>query len=116
MARVIERVGPCTLAPQRDYFSVLCKAIFNQQLSTKVAAVLFSRFRDLFPRRRPVASALLAMIEDDAKMRSCGLSRQKRRYLPDLAPQFDAGEIPTRRPPRRPEHEGTEALTDMKGG
>src|SRR2546421_11957137 len=116
MARVIERVGPCTLAPQRDYFSVLCKAIFNQQLSTKVAAVLFSRFRDLFPRRRPGASALLAMIEDDAKMRSCGLSRQKRRYLHDLAPQFDAGQVPTRPPARLADEEELGRLTQQKSG
>src|SRR5207253_4962475 len=61
------------------------------------------------------ASVLLAMIEDDAKMRSCGLSRQKRRYLHDLARQFDAGEIPTRRLPRLSDEAEIEALTQVKG-
>ena len=45
LAKIIRRVGPCTLHPRRDYFVVLCKAIFTQQISTKVAAVLFSRVR-----------------------------------------------------------------------
>jgi len=35
LAKIIERVGPCTMAPRRDYFPSLCRAIFAQQLSTK---------------------------------------------------------------------------------
>ena len=61
MGRVIEKVGPCTLHPRRDYFVVLCKAIFTQQISTAVATVLFGRFRDLFPRRRSSYSTSFPM-------------------------------------------------------
>ena len=36
MRKLIRRVGPCTLAPRRDYFVKLCQSIFAQQLSTNV--------------------------------------------------------------------------------
>src|SRR3954462_1001180 len=85
MRPAIDAVGPCTLAPRRDYFVVLCKAIFTQQISTKVAAVLFSRFRDLFPLRRPTPGRTIDLLKKPAvataTMRACGLSRQKASYL-----------------------------------
>src|SRR5215218_3007241 len=78
MRELIGHVGPCTLAPRRDYFVVLCKAIYTQQISTKVAAVLFGRFRDQFPSRRPTPQRVLELIDGDAALlRACGLSRQK---------------------------------------
>src|SRR4051812_1609616 len=100
LRRVIDRVGPCTVTPRRDYFVVLCKAIFNQQLSTKVAATLFGRFRDLFPMRRPTPGLVITMLGGNGAqgtMRACGLSRQKAAYLLDLARHFQNGKIPTRR-------------------
>src|SRR3712207_9468874 len=85
LRRVIERVGPCTLAPRRDYFVVLCKAIFTQQISTAVATTLFGRFRNLFPLRRPTQPRVVTLLEQgigadvvpDSRLRACGLSRQK---------------------------------------
>ena len=99
MRKLIARVGPCTLHPRRDYFVVLCKSIFTQQISTKVATTLFGRFRDQFPLRRPTPARVSAFLrEGDAQLiRTCGLSRQKRAYVLDLAQRFDAGDIPTRR-------------------
>ena len=44
MKAIIARVGPCGLKPRRDYFVVLAQSIFTQQISTKVATVLFNRF------------------------------------------------------------------------
>src|SRR3712207_673478 len=97
LAPVLDRVGPCTLTPRRDYFVVLCKAIFTQQISTAVAATLFGRFRDLFPQRRPTPTLALKLLKngDEAALRHCGLSRQKRAYLIDLSERFAAREIPT---------------------
>src|SRR5687768_2814917 len=95
MRRVIERIGPCTLAPRRDYFVALCQAIFTQQVSTAVATVLFGRFRKLFARNRPTPEGVLALSDDELK--PAGLSRQKRVYLRDLAAKFASGDVPTRR-------------------
>ena len=74
LGRVIARVGPCTLHPRRDYFVVLCKAIFTQQISTTVATVLFGRFRDLFPLRRPTPKRVFDALSngDTDVLRKCG--------------------------------------------
>ena len=117
MARVIQQVGPCTLHPRRDYFVVLCKAIFTQQISTAVATVLFGRFRDLFPRRRPTPALVLAALQtgDPEVLKKCGLSRQKAAYLQDLSRHFVDGRIPTRRLGRMSDEEVIEALVEVKG-
>ncbi|MDQ3439878.1 MAG: hypothetical protein M3478_05960 [Planctomycetota bacterium] len=98
MKKLMARVGPCTLHPRRDYFVVLCKSIFTQQISTKVATTLFGRFRDQFPMRRPTPAhvAMFLKTGDDQLIRTCGLSRQKRAYVLDLAEHFAAGAIPRR--------------------
>ena len=117
LGRVIDRVGPCTLAPRRDYFVVLCKAIFTQQISTAVATTLFGRFRELFPRGRPTPALVLEALRDGKPdtLRHCGLSRQKAEYLQDLSRRFVACEIPTRRLSRMGDEEVTESLIRVKG-
>jgi DNA-3-methyladenine glycosylase II len=116
LARVINAVGPCTLTPRRDNFVVLCKAIFTQQISTAVATVLFSRFRNLFPMRRPTPQRVVDVLNgDESRLKSVGLSRQKRAYLLDLAEKFAAGHIPTRSFARMDDERIIESLTQVKG-
>ncbi len=117
MKKLIARVGPCTLHPRRDYFVVLCKAIFTQQISTKVATTLFGRFRDQFPLRRPTPARVATFLThgDEQLIRTCGLSRQKRAYVLDLAERFAAGDIQTRRFARMADEEIIESLTRVKG-
>jgi len=116
MKQIIRRVGPCTLAPRRDYFVKLCQSIYNQQISTVVARVLFKRFRDRFANRRPTPKAVLEFLaEDDEVIRSVGLSRQKRIYLHDLATHFVNGHVKTRRFATMEDEAIIEALTPIKG-
>lgn len=116
MARLIAAVGPCTLAPRRDYFVALCKAVYSQQLSTVVAATLFGRFRNQFPNRRPTPALTLKLLAGDPQtLRGCGLSRNKTAYLKDLAEHFVSGKIPTRRLFGMTDQEVIEALTAVKG-
>lgn len=116
MTKVIARVGPCGLKPRRDYFVVLAQSIFTQQISTKVATVLFNRFRDQFPRRRPTPElAQRFLAGDEALIRSCGISRQKHGYLVDLCGHFVDRKIPVRRFARMTDEEVIESLTRVKG-
>src|SRR5213079_2848802 len=86
MRRIMKQVGPCSLARRRDYFAFLCKAIFNQQLSGKIAAILFGRFCNHFPRKRPTPQRTIELLSRGEKVRrACGLSRQKQKYILDLA-------------------------------
>ena len=100
MKTIIARVGPCRLRRRRNYFPILCHAIFSQQLSTKIADILFKRFQKLFPRGRITPARVIRLLDgktDEVKLNGVGLSRQKRAYLIDLAKHFDRGEIPTRK-------------------
>jgi DNA-3-methyladenine glycosylase II len=116
MKRVIEVVGPCTIQPQRDHFVLLCRAIYSQQISSKVAKVLFGRFCERFDGRRPTPAAVSELLSRaDADMAGCGLSRQKRGYLMDLAQHFQDKRIPSRKLPRMSDEEIIEALTAVKG-
>ena len=117
LARVIARVGPCTLFPRRDYFVALCQAIYTQQISTAIATILFDRFRDQFPRRRPTPGRALELLTngDERVLRRCGLSRQKRAYLIDLSRHFVDGSIPVRRLGRMDDEEVVQALVRVNG-
>lgn len=113
MAAMIERVGPCTLAPRKGYFAALCQAIFTQQVSTAVATILFERFTKLFPGGRPTPQGLLGL--SDEQLRGVGLSRQKLCYLRDLAERFASGQIPVRRFSSMSDEQIIESLLPIKG-
>jgi 3-methyladenine DNA glycosylase/8-oxoguanine DNA glycosylase len=96
LARVIERVGVCSLRPPwtRSLFDALLRSIVYQQLSGKAAGTILSRVTDLFaPAPAPDPAALLAT--DDLVLRAAGLSRNKAAAVKDLARRALDGTIPT---------------------
>lgn len=116
MKAVIKRVGPCNLNPRRDYFVVLCQSIFSQQISTKVAAILFGRFRNQFPMRRPTPSRVIEFLSKPPELlNACGLSRPKQAYILDLARHFESGKLRTTRFCKMTDEQIIEALTEVKG-
>jgi DNA-3-methyladenine glycosylase II len=116
MCQLIDRIGACKLAAQTGYFTFLCKAVFNQQLSGKIAKILFGRFCAHFPRKRPTPKRTIALLSRGDKVRrACGLSRQKRKYILDLARHFADGRIPVRRLPKMSDDEIIECLTAVHG-
>ena len=117
LRRVIRRVGPCMLAPRRDYFVALCKSIYSQQLSVVVAATLFGRFRDQFPARRPTPQRVYEYLKGGGAegLKRVGLSRQKGVYLLDLAEHFLSNRIPTRRLCKMTDEQVIEALVEVNG-
>lgn len=66
-----------------DIYHFLLESIVSQQLSVKVADIIFGRFVDLFPDRYPTAKTLIT-IEDDI-LRAAGLSYRKASYLKNVA-------------------------------
>jgi DNA-3-methyladenine glycosylase II len=113
---IMAAVGPCTLRPRRDHFVLLCRAIYSQQISSTVAAILFGRFREMFPQQRPTPQRVLDALSgpDSPALKACGLSRQKRIYLKDLSKHFLSGAIP-RNLGRKSDDEVIEALTAVNG-
>lgn len=92
-ARLMQIPDRDTLTPRKtqDYFSELCEAIINQQLSDKAAATIFARFIKLFPRGVITAKKLLTI--PDANIRAVGTSWNKVRFLKSLARSVVDGSI-----------------------
>lgn len=111
---VIRRHGPCALAPQSKYFELLVASIISQQLSTKVADVIFKRFTDVFPGRRfPMPEEILAV--PDEILRATGMSYGKVSFIKDLAAKTADRTIVLSKIARMEDDEVTEMLTQVKG-
>jgi len=106
--------GPCGLAGRQhnDPFKALIRAIVGQQLSTKAAATIFSRFEGLF-EAFPTPSQVLGV--PDERLRAVGLSSQKLGYLRDLCARIQEGRLPLGVLDRMDDEAVIEALTQVKG-
>ena len=114
---IMAAAGPCGLKPRRDHFVLLCKSIYAQQISTIVANVLFGRFREHFPQKRPTPALVHKLLTTgtEEELKGCGLSRQKKKYLIDLSSHFLSGAIPNHRLSTLSDEEVIERLTDVQG-
>ena len=61
----------------------LCRSIMGQQLSTKVARVIYQRFLDLYKGEEPTPEQITETAFDE--LRAIGLSNNKTRYLQEVA-------------------------------
>ena len=75
--------GPLTLKKEKQVYLHLCGSIMSQQLSTKVAAVIWSRFLDLYEDRSPTPEQILATPVET--LRAIGLSNAKALYIRNVA-------------------------------
>lgn len=73
------------------YFVSLVSEIIGQQLSGKVADVLFDRFKKLFAKKNVIPRVVLKMSEE--KLRATGMSWSKARFIRDLAQKVVTHEI-----------------------
>lgn len=77
---VSEEIEP---TPSIDVYFYLQHSIVSQQLSVKVADVIWNRFLDLFPDRYPHIDQVQATSHE--LMRSVGLSNSKANYMRNVA-------------------------------
>lgn len=84
LKRVIEGITLKELAAPRGYFEALVEAITSQQLSVKAADTIFARFCALTPGKKcPTPREVIKI--PPAKLRACGLSGMKVKFIKDLA-------------------------------
>lgn len=69
-----------------NYFDSLSKSIIYQQLSGKVAKIIYTRFLSLFKNKVPSPFEYLSMNNEDLK--GIGLSKQKISYIENLSNYF----------------------------
>lgn len=87
---IASKQEPFVLSVAPNYFIRLTRAIIGQQLSVKVANVIYTRFEKLF-KNRINAKELLEI--PDVKIRECGISFPKIKYLKDLALKVHTKEL-----------------------
>ena len=70
-------------SPNNNYFDALSKSIIYQQLSGKVARIIYARFLSLFEKNNPTPEQYLN-IKINA-LKNIGLSKQKINYINNLS-------------------------------
>src|SRR5712692_3574907 len=110
---LIDRVGPCAFEFRDPSFETLVRSIVFQQLSGKVARVIYGRVAGAMPDGRVTPQGILKLRPE--RMRRLGLSRQKTAYIRDLARQTMKGKIVFETLPSLADAEVIERLTTVKG-
>jgi len=112
LALIIERVGRIEIGYRDPTFESLARAIVFQQLSGKVARVIYDRLQKA-AGGMVTPETILRLSEGE--MRACGLSRQKLNYMRDLAVKTLSGEVNFSQLPSMKDDEVIEHLTRVKG-
>lgn len=110
---LIEQIGPYAIEFLEPDFATLVKAIVYQQLSGKVASVIFDRLAAAAGDGHLTAEAVLEL--RPRQMRALGLSRQKIAYIRDLAERTASGEVDFAALEKLPDEAVYERLTRLKG-
>lgn len=114
MRKLISCFGPIEFRPHpKDLFAEIVDSIISQQLSGKVARVIYARFEALFPGKKVVPEFTLT-IEDD-KIRAVGASWAKVKSIKDLAQKTLDGTLDFESLTKMPDEEVVEHLIQVKG-
>jgi len=92
MAVIIERIGPFAMTYRDPTFEALVRSIVSQQLSTRVARVIFDRLAAKVRDGKMTPENVLRL--RTATMRKLGLSGQKIEYIRSLAKHALDGSLP----------------------
>jgi DNA-3-methyladenine glycosylase II len=112
LAAIIERVGEYRIEFRQPDFETLVKSITYQQLSGKVASVIFNRLAKAAGGRITPESILKLR---PSRMRAVGLSGQKTAYIRDLARHTRDGVVVFEELESLTDAEVIERLTQVKG-
>lgn len=108
---VVEALEPLKL--HKNIPIRLMASIMSQQLSTKVAKVIFRRFLELYGGKEPTVAKVLAT--DPTVLRGIGLSNNKVSYLLNVASFFIEHKITDKKLQQMENEAIIELLTQIKG-
>jgi len=94
-------------------FDRLVESIISQQLSVRVADVIYERVLNLMPKKKLTPEGILKNKDED--LRKAGLSHQKIKYLKDLSEKVKSGELDLDNLDNLENEEVIEELTKVKG-
>jgi DNA-3-methyladenine glycosylase II len=91
MAAIVRRVGPYAIQYRVPCFETLVRSIVYQQLSGRVASVIFGRLHAAAGEEHLTPAGIMKLRPE--KMRKLGLSGQKTRYIRELARHTKRGSV-----------------------
>jgi DNA-3-methyladenine glycosylase II len=112
LSEIIDRVGEYRIEFREPSFESLVRSIVYQQLSGRVASVIFGRLVGAAGGKLTPASILKLR---PARMRAAGLSAQKTAYIRDLARHTRDERVIFDELPGLPDAQVIEQLTSVKG-
>jgi DNA-3-methyladenine glycosylase II len=112
MAKLITVIGPLSYALSDNKFTGLASTIIGQQLSNKVAKVLWGRFQSYFNDDVTPEAVVAA---DSEALRALGISYAKIRYIKDLANHVLTGKLVFEALQEMTDDAVMKTLTDVKG-
>ncbi len=110
---VLKHQDEFVLTTKRNVYLSLVSSIISQQLSTKVAAVIYGRFLQLYGKKTPTLNMILAT--DLELLRSIGLSNAKAGYVKNVCNFFIEKKITDSKLAKMEDEAIIELLTQIKG-
>lgn len=113
LAKLIAQHEPFTLKSHKNICLRLCASIMSQQLSTKVAQVLYRRFLELYDGNEPTAEQIVDTPFE--KLRAIGMSNAKTQYILNVAQFAIDHKLNDKKLKKMSDEEIIELLTQIKG-
>jgi len=113
LKEIIALQEPYVLQTKKNVYLQLCGSIMSQQLSTKVATVIFERFLNLYKNKKPTP---LQIVETPLEtLRSIGLSNAKSLYLYNVCEFFLVEKLTDAKLHKMSNEDIIKYLTQIKG-
>ena len=113
LAKFIAQHEPFILQSHKNICLRLCASIMSQQLSTKVAQVLYRRFLELYGGNEPTPEQIV--VTPFEKLRAIGMSNAKTQYVLNVAQFAIDHKLDDRKLKKMSDEEIIELLTQIKG-
>jgi len=110
---LLHTVEPYELKKRKNVCVRLCASIMSQQLSTRVADVIFKRFLALYDNAEPTAQQILDTSFET--LRSIGLSNAKVNYVQNVARHMLENKVDDKKLHKMTDEEVVAFLTTIKG-
>tara|TARA_B100000686_G_C16257023_1_gene697306 strand:- start:14 stop:640 length:627 start_codon:yes stop_codon:yes gene_type:complete len=112
LRKIIKKYKSGFLTTRNNPFFSLCRTIIGQQISTKAADSIWSKFRTKCNNRINPKTILKISTQ---KLKSAGLSRQKVSYLKNIAKAFNDRSFDPKILKKLNDEEAIEYITKLKG-
>jgi len=112
LRKIINKFNKGYLTSRKDPFFSLCRTIIGQQISTKAADSIWSRF-EIKCNKKIIPNTVLKLTS--RSLRNAGLSRQKINYLKNIAKSFKNNSFNMKNLKKMNDNLAIDYITQLKG-